>query len=71
MGNRYLRRVLYLGAMAQVSVRRRGEPGDDWLWKIIGRMKPMQAAIALANHMARTIYALLKNGTEFDAAKAA
>ncbi len=29
MGNKYLRRLLYLGAMAQVSARRRGEPGDD------------------------------------------
>ena len=35
MGNRYLRRLLYLGAIAQVSARRRGAPGDDWLWKII------------------------------------
>jgi len=71
MGNRYLRRLLYLGAMAQVSARRRGEPGDDWLWKIIQRKKPKQAAIALANRMARTVYALLKNGTEFQVAKAA
>lgn len=71
MGNRYLRRLLYLGAMAQVSARRRGQPGADWLWNIIQRTKPKQAAVALANRMARTIYALLKNGTEFDAAKAA
>jgi len=67
----HLRRLLYLGAMAQVSARRRGEPGDDWLWKIIQRKKPKQAAIALANRMARTVYALLKNGTEFQVAKAA
>lgn len=71
MGNRYLRRLLYLGAMAQVSARRRGEPGEDWLWKIIQRTKPKQAAIALANRMARTVYALLKNGTEFKVALAA
>ncbi len=71
MGNRYLRRLLYLGAMAQVSIRRRGQPGDDWLWNIVQAKKPKQAAIALANRMARTIYALLKNGTEFDPAKAA
>lgn len=71
MGNRYLRRLLYLGAMAQVSSRRRGEPGDDWLWQIILRKKPKQAAIALANRMARTVYALMKNGTEFQAAKTA
>ena len=69
MGNRYLRRLLYLGAIAQVSARRRAEPGDDWLWNIIQRKKPKQAAIALANRMARTVYALLKNGTEFQVAK--
>ncbi len=71
MGNRYLRRLLYLGAIAQVSARRRAEPGDDWLWSIIQRKKPKQAAIALANRMARTVYALLKNGTEFQVAEAA
>lgn len=77
MGNRYLRRLLYLGAVvpqarlrrdAQVSARRRGEPGDDWLWRIIQRSKPKQAAIALANRMARTVHALLKNGTEYQLA---
>ena len=71
MGNRYLRRLLYLGAIAQVSARRRGEPGEDWLWRIILRKKPKQAAIALANRMARTSYALIKNKTEFRAAQAA
>jgi transposase len=71
MGNRYLRRLLYLGAMAQITARKRGKPGEDWLWQIMGRKKPKQAAIALANRMARTIYALLRDGTEFEAAKAA
>ena len=71
MGNRYLRRLLYLGAIAQVSARRRRGPGEDWLWQIIQRKKPNQAAIALANRMARTAYALMKNKTEFCAAQAA
>ena len=71
MGNRYLRRLLYLGAMAQITARKRGGPGDDWLWKIIQRKKPKQVAIALANRMARTIYALLRDEMEFRAAKAA
>ncbi|MFN7598553.1 MAG: IS110 family transposase, partial [Cereibacter sp.] len=62
---------LYLGASAQVSARRRGEAGDDWLCKIIRRKKPKQAAIALANRMARTACALMKNQTEFRAAQAA
>jgi len=35
------------------------------------RKKPKQAAIALANRMARTAYALMKNQTEFRAANAA
>jgi transposase len=69
MGNRYLRRLLYPGAIAPVSARRRGDPGDDWLWKIIQRKTPEQAAIALANRMARTAYALLKNGTVYQAAR--
>lgn len=71
MGNRYLRKLLYLGAIAQVSARRRGEAGDDWLWQIIQRKKPKQAAITLANRMARTAYALMKNKTEFQAAQVA
>ena len=58
-------------APAQVSARRRGEPGDDWLWKIIQRKKPKQAAIALANRMARTAYALMKNQTEYQVATTA
>jgi hypothetical protein len=35
------------------------------------RKKPKLAAIALANRMARTAYALMKNQTEFRAATAA
>lgn len=71
MGNRYLRRLLYLGAIAQVSARRRGAPGQDRLWKIVQRKKPKQAAIALANRIARTACAPMKNQTEFRAATAA
>lgn len=71
MGNRYLRRLLYLGAIAQITARKRGEPGNDWLWQILQRKKPKQVAIALANRMARTVYALLKNGTEYEVTRAA
>jgi transposase len=68
MGNRYLRRPLCLGAIAQGSARRRAEPGEGWLWQIIRRTKPEQATIALANRMARMAHALLKNGTDYQAA---
>ena len=57
--------------MAQVSARRRGAAGEDWLWKIMSRKKPGQAAIALANRMARAAYALMKTRTEFQVAQAA
>jgi len=40
-GNRYLRRLLYLGAMARISARRRRGPGDDWLWRMLER-KPVK-----------------------------
>jgi hypothetical protein len=32
MGNRYIRRLLYLGALATITARRRRPAGDDWLW---------------------------------------
>ena len=71
MGNRYLRRLLYLGAMGMITARRRGKPGEDWLWRLLQRKTAKQAAIALANRMARTVWALLRNGTEYEAARAA
>lgn len=64
MGNRYLPRLLYPGAIAQVRARRHGEPRNDWLWNIIQRKKLKQAAIAQANRLARTVYAPLKNEAE-------
>ena len=71
MRNRYLRRSLYLGAMGVITARRRGEPGDDWLWRLLGCKTAKQAAVALANRMARTVWALLRNGTEYDPGRVA
>lgn len=65
MGNRYIRKLLYLGAMGVMIARRRQVAGDDWLWKIMER-KPMKlAAIAVANRMARTVWALLRTGQSY------
>lgn len=68
MGNRYIRRLLYLGAMGVIIARRRRAPGEDWLWKLIERKPVKLAAIAVANRMARTIWALLKRGDTYRAA---
>ena len=66
MGNRYIRRLLYLGAMAQIMVRRRNRhPGEDWLSRKLATKETRVVAIALANRMARTIYALLRDGTSY------
>jgi transposase len=79
-GNRYLRRLLYLGAMAQneptcaigsstmASARRRGRPGTDWLWKMLERKPVKVVAVALANRMARVVWALVKTGESYRAA---
>lgn len=65
MGNRYIRCLLYLGAMAMITARRRGCAGDDWLWGMMQRKPVKLVAIALANRMARTVWALLKTGERY------
>jgi transposase len=67
MGNRYIRRLLYLGAMATIAARRRRPAGDDWLWGMMQRKPVKLVAIALANRMARTVWALLKTGESYRA----
>lgn len=62
MGNRYIRRLLYLGAMGVISARKRSDPGTDWLGRLIAAKPLKVAAIALANRMARAIWAMLKTG---------
>lgn len=70
-GNRYLRRLLYLGAMARISARCGGRTTAenataDWLDR-----KPMKVvAIALANCMARRIWALIRSGESYRVALA-
>lgn len=68
MGNRYIRRLLYLGAMSVISTRRRSEPADDWLGRMIARKPLKVAAIALANRMARAIWAMLRTGESWRSA---
>ena len=78
-GNRYLRRLLYLGAMAQISARRAGRPGTDRLWHMLER-KPVKVVAPpmslgplalhwrpLANRMARILWALIRTGESYRA----
>lgn len=69
-GNRYLRRLLYLGAMAKISARRRREPCNDWLGRMLERKPVKVVAVALANRMARIVWALISTGDIYRATAA-
>lgn len=60
-----LRRLLYLGALAQITARSRKPAGEDWLWKMLQRKPVKLVAIALAGRTARTAWALLKTGESY------
>ena len=64
-----LRRLLYLGAMGVIAARRRRPAGDDWLWQLLDRKPVKLVAIALASRNARTVWALLKSGESYQAAR--
>lgn len=68
MGNRYIRRLLYLGAMGVISARKRSNPGDDWLGRMLGKKPLKVVAIALANRMAPAVWAMLRSGEAWQAA---
>jgi len=67
MSNRYLRRLLCLGALAQITARSRKPAAEDWLWKMMQHKPQKLVAIALANRMTRTVRALLKTGESYRA----
>ncbi len=64
MGQRDLRRLLIIGAMSviRVAVRRGGAPEGSWLARMLARKPRMLVAVALANKMARTAWALIAHG---------
>ena len=63
MGQRDLRRLLITGAMAVVRwAARRGAPEGSWLGRMMARKPMMLVAVALANKMARTAWALMAHG---------
>ncbi|MDA8870302.1 IS110 family transposase [Rhizobiaceae bacterium] len=63
MGQRDLRRLLITGAMAVVRwAGKRGAPEGSWLAGMLKRRPPMVVAVALANKMARIVWALMARG---------
>ena len=66
MGQRDIRRLLIVGAVAVVRwTARKGAPADSWLDRMLARKPKMLVAVALANRMARTAWALLRKGEDY------
>ena len=66
MGQRDIRKLLIIGAMAVVRAAvRHGATADTWLAKMLERKPRMLVAIALANKMARTIWAMLTKEEDY------
>ena len=60
MGQRDIRRLLIVGAMAVVQAAlRTGAPEDSWLERMLAKKPRMLVAIALANKMARGVWAMM------------
>lgn len=69
MGQRDLRRLLIIGAMSTIRAaeRRGGAPEGSWLARMLARKPKMLVAVALANKMARTAWALIARGGVYEA----
>ena len=64
MGERSLRRLLIIGANSVVikrNVHKEAQPGT-WLGSLLLRKPPMLVRVALANKMARIVWALMARG---------
>ena len=68
MGQRDIRRLLYLGATSVISSAiRRGEVTDPWLRRMLDEEPRKVVAVALANRMARIIWAVTVKGESYRA----
>jgi len=66
MGQRDIPRLLIVGAVAVVRwAARKGAPEGSWLARMLERKPKMLVAVALANRMARTAWALMRKGEDY------
>ena len=71
-GNRYIRRLLVLGATSMLrSARANSAPGADWVNGLLERRPPRLVTVAMANKTARIAWALLAKGETYRAPCAA
>jgi transposase len=68
MGERTLRRLLIIGASTVVMhAARKGAPKGSWLARMIACKPRMLVVVALANKMARIVWALMATGEIYKA----
>jgi transposase len=64
-GNRYLRQMLVVSAMAVIRHAERNGARRPWLVQLLARTATKHAAIALANKTARIVWALMTSGESY------
>jgi transposase len=65
-GDERLRQLLVVGAMAVIRhAKPESKTADPWLMRLLERRPRKLAAVALANKMARTVWAMMANGTTY------
>jgi len=70
-GDRYLRQLLVLGARTVVRYpKARSKVDGDWIDALLKRRRPMVVAVAVANKLARVIWAMMTTGEMFRSARA-
>src|SRR5919109_928052 len=70
-GDRYLRRLLVVGAHAVLRRAKQSPQNYPWLAQLLARRPFKVVAIALANKMARVAWALLARGSTYRAPRLA
>ena len=66
MGQRDIRRLLIIGAMSVVRAAvHRGAPEGSWLARMLEKKPRLLVAVALANKMARGIWAMMTKGETY------
>jgi transposase len=70
-GDRYLRRILVVGAHAVLKLAKQNPEKYPWITQLLARKPAKVVAVALANKMARTAWALLAHGGTYRAPRPA